>query len=154
MNTMMSPSPQGPRLPDKLSDLIGVALRDLSSCQADPEYEIDMSTWHRPESNGSVCRICLAGSVMARSLGARRDSRLNPAEYDVDTKCKLMALDSMRSGDVQSALFMLGQYAPYHDPQWIEFWSRLDTPAYNPRHPERFDRMMQSMIEELRRVGL
>jgi hypothetical protein len=47
------------RLPNKLWDLIQVALMDLTLAEQMNEYEIDMKVYH--ESNG-ICRVCFAGS--------------------------------------------------------------------------------------------
>ena len=39
-----------PKLPDKPSELIRVALGDLAKCMADPRYFIDMRGWHIPHA--------------------------------------------------------------------------------------------------------
>jgi hypothetical protein len=56
-------------LPNKPSELIRVALKDLEEAERDPHYEVEMCTWHRPSSTTGVCTVCLAGSVLAKSCG-------------------------------------------------------------------------------------
>jgi hypothetical protein len=36
-------------LPEKLSDCLELALRDLEACEQDPAYEVDMKFWHKPQ---------------------------------------------------------------------------------------------------------
>lgn len=50
------------RLPNKLWELLQVAIMDLTLAEMNPKYRIDMGQVHTP--NGS-CKVCLAGSVMA-----------------------------------------------------------------------------------------
>lgn len=57
-------------LPDKLSDLLELALGDLEKVEAMPEvYEVDMSDWHLPQRDEfggrcGRCTVCLAGAVI------------------------------------------------------------------------------------------
>lgn len=82
-----------------VSGLIRIALADLEACEADPLYEIDMDVWHVPNSH---CAICLAGSVMAKTLNVPRtwkfhQGTLEPFFSDLVAR-QLMALDFFRIG--------------------------------------------------------
>ena len=92
-------------LPDKPSELIRLALADLALCAADPNYAIDMGQWHMPEYG--VCRVCLAGAVIAKTLNATRAAELYPEDFPENRK-KINALDDFRDGWVCSALDELG----------------------------------------------
>lgn len=56
--------------PDKPSELILMALEDLEAVERDPEYIVNMDTYHYRYPG--VCAVCFAGSVMAKRLGANR----------------------------------------------------------------------------------
>lgn len=90
-------------LPDKLSELIRVALIDLEKCENDPRYFIDMQEWHHFIA-GVFCQVCLAGAVAAQTIGIDiKDSLVVGVENRRDHQ-KLMALDGIRAGDYSWAL--------------------------------------------------
>lgn len=91
-------------LPDKLSDLILVALDDLEKVENDERYTVNMDWWHR---SGDTCLVCLAGSVMAKSLDVSPDCTRFPNDFDDKTEAKLDALNWARVGDVSYALYHL-----------------------------------------------
>lgn len=94
------------RLPDKPSDLITLALADLALAEASPEYKIAMGDWHLPGRR--VCYVCLAGAVMAGTLGAPSDVDLTPFSFNANTRNKLQALDCFRQGTITVAFYHLG----------------------------------------------
>lgn len=95
------------RLPDKASELILLALKDLEACERDDDYEICMGEWHSPmlidpaESEEEVCAVCLAGSVMAKSLGADLDELRQPNDFPEEKK--LQGLNQVRVGLIKRA---------------------------------------------------
>lgn len=94
-------------LPDKPSELLAVALRDLEKCEKDPRFEIDMNVWCERTGTGH-CAVCLAGSVMMQSLNGMPGPVPVP-DLELITDRKLRALDHMRSGHIQSAMMLLGR---------------------------------------------
>ena len=96
------------QLPDKPSELIRVALDDLKKCEASPDYEINMSDWHLPSLNSEpICFVCLAGAVMAQSLGADPEEDADPSCFR-RSRSKLDALDAFRKGCVDGGLDVMG----------------------------------------------
>lgn len=91
------------KLPDDAPSLIRLALSDLEKVENDPAFAVDMNVWLRRYS--SCCRVCLAGSVMANTLGSEMES---PSLFDHDTKHKLLALDHFRNGYLRVGLRLLG----------------------------------------------
>lgn len=95
---------KGSVLPDVPSELIRVALGDLAKAEADDRYAIDMGTWH--SVGDDTCEVCLAGAVMAMSLGT--DPRIGggryPTSFDNKTRDRLMALNCFRLGEVYEGL--------------------------------------------------
>ncbi|MCY4259158.1 MAG: hypothetical protein OXC91_02685 [Rhodobacteraceae bacterium] len=112
-------------LPDKPSELIRLALRDMEACEGDAAYNVHFQHWHKPERARrgdprseltGACLVCLAGSVMAKTLGAFPHEELVPSHFKEDgelnspVRGKLMALDCFRAGDVLGGFFELNAF--------------------------------------------
>lgn len=93
-------------LPEKFSDLIRLAVKDLEVCETSSLYFPNMGHFHLPGflPRKSVCFVCLAGAVMAQTLNAPSGLSLVPDDYDQSVANKLYALDCLRSGLVDVAL--------------------------------------------------
>lgn len=96
-------------LPDRLSDLLEVAVNDAKACGKDPRYKLSMMNWHEPIGDSGVCRVCLAGSVIAKTLKEDATHFTDPLSYRQTEKDrpldglgpvarKLLALNAMREG--------------------------------------------------------
>ena len=129
-------------LPDKLSDLLELALDDLETTEKDPRYMIDMGEWHTP-TNGK-CMVCLAGAVMAQTIGV-------PLSYPipVTNNPKFLALNQVRTGHVGFALDLLETTSfPGYDPGWFQ-------PIGSYRaNPFGFKQTLRDLVLELREKGL
>jgi len=80
-------------LPSRVSDLIRLAIKDLEVCEADPLYEIDLSYWHMYDQKNKVCLVCLAGALMAKSLGVEyKENRYPTGEVEP----QLRLIDAIR----------------------------------------------------------
>ena len=96
------------------SRLIRMALDDLNRIEKLKGYTIAMGSWHDTylDHVGDVsdpsCHVCLAGTVMASTLGADINSDVEPGSYDEVTKGRLMALDDFRIGEVGSGFYRMG----------------------------------------------
>lgn len=86
-------------LPDKPSALIRLALADLVKCERSKKYRIDMEFWHMPNSQ---CAVCLAGAVIAKTLGADSGRYVGPSDFLNDTYRKLCALNAFRTGSCRA----------------------------------------------------
>ena len=111
------------KLPDKLSDLIDVALKDyIAVKRRNKTYVIDMCKWHCPtfaynESGKRTeeikCHVCLAGCVMANTFKISHESDLRPSDLvqlddGIAIQSKLCALDKVRLGMLTNALSYFG----------------------------------------------
>ena len=131
-------------LPSKPSELIRVALADLAKCEAMPEtYRIDMSVWHLALDNS--CHICLAGAVMAQTLGVEPGYDYWPEVSDTDIYCRLIALNAFRQGLVQQGLFSVGCNLGNIDP-----WKITDYKA----DPIQFRKDMEKLADWLESQGV
>jgi hypothetical protein len=151
-------------LPNKLSELIVVALDDLEKVRADERYAVNLDYWHvSKNSNASPtpgkCVVCFAGAVMAGTLG------LNPEEscggtverFGADSSDKLSTLDLLRMGCVNDGLGVWPGGLPEavendfaHAPSISEY-DRHDLDA--PENYERFRREMNALASWLAERG-
>ena len=95
----------------KPSELIRVALNDLSTCDRDPRYFIHMGTWHGPVNSGTYmpsCGVCLAGAVMAMRMHCNHRFSFEPKSFSSEYEDVLTALNLFRIGNVAVALDVLG----------------------------------------------
>lgn len=143
------------KLPDRLSDLIRVALADLRKVEKSKRYVVDMTRWHANEENeeGALrCHVCLAGAVMAKTLGIRADCNTNPDLIDPfsrDVRKKLLALDEVRKGNVSAALYLLDPRASL--PAVIDGWQ--EAPPY-VHSSKAFHKYLGDLADQLQAAGL
>ena len=98
-------------LPDKLSELLKVALADFDQVRQMPErFMILMNLWHAPMNDDSHCAVCLAGAVMAMTLKMPDNEELAPSSFPPEIQRKLRALDNLRQGHVIYALDAIGRH--------------------------------------------
>ena len=95
--------------PKRLHTLLTMALDDLSAIERDKRYQVNMFYWHRPIRHldeKRMCQVCLGGAVMARRVGLNLDCEATPSSPQIPTAWRdgLCALDSLRSGGVESAV--------------------------------------------------
>lgn len=103
------------RLPNKLSELMKVALTDLELVESDPSYIIIMDQWHKSQRDSFInkCEVCAAGAVIAKTLKGDMLQTLLPDDFDDnDIGEKLRAINSLRVGEFGSAFFELGLNPP------------------------------------------
>lgn len=89
-------------LPDKISELLKLAMIDLEKVEADPRYKVDMLEWHTPREN--KCEVCLAGSVLAKSLKIDFKQRYYGLNLSEKIDDKLETINSLRMGHFYSVL--------------------------------------------------
>jgi hypothetical protein len=92
-------------LPNKLSALLRLAVQDAQKCEAMPEvYTLDMNKWHFPQSGGA-CQVCMAGAVMAQTLGAEPGHVMAPYFFGLESiEFQLEAINAMRLGHFEGAM--------------------------------------------------
>ena len=135
--------------PEKLSDLIELAIADARKLDR-ARYRPMWSTWHQPQPLGGKCMICLAGAVIAGTLGYAPETTVGIASEDTANprwvtithkkwRQALCALDWARVGNWESAYRALHGTDPdgkTHDTlAWLETpvesafsnWEDLDT---------------------------
>jgi len=95
-------------LPDKPSLLIHTALDDLEVIEKSKKYLINMAVFHDPLDGRKMCEVCLAGCVMANTLGSSRNDCVEPSSFSDKLSGQLNALDFFRMGSVEAAFVQLG----------------------------------------------
>lgn len=147
-------------LPEKPSALLRVALADMKLCEADPKFSIDMNVWFAPENQ--ICKVCLAGSVMAQTLKTEISEFLCPTDFEYDYTKSLMGLNQLRTGQIASAMKFLNAYeiwkaSDFKNP--LEMFFSYEEEIYQYINSEATDRPrfyadMESLAQELERIGL
>lgn len=132
-----------PSLPDTLSDTLALAIADARSLDRTlylPHYRF----WHGHDTTHSEkCLVCLAGSIISRTLKVDHLTITTPGSYPLVTDRKLRAVNACRSGDFNSAFSVFHDCIPPSDLQvrfislpkpvhfifigWEEFIAHLDS---------------------------
>ena len=139
----------------RASALIRLGLEDLAKCEESSSYVVLMSKWHRGGGFGNAepCSVCLAGSVMAQSLGVEFWEEAAPGDFDGATRNKLHALDDFRCGYVLAGLMS------FYDPEEIpsdrtfDSWSDWTVPRYRD-DPKQWRSAMNELADYLEGEGL
>jgi hypothetical protein len=137
-------------LPNNPVELIRLSVANLIQAEQSDLYIINMYNWHIPLWYGNTgtptqCWVCLAGSVMAFSLGAVIYDDVSPAHFG-SNEGKLMALNSLRLGSVHSFLIRLNQNLLLEKlPTDITFY---EIPRYSD-DPELFKKRLLELADEL-----
>lgn len=143
-------------LPDKPSELIKLAVKDLVKCEKDPRFIIDMEDWCYRD--GDFCAVCLAGSVMAQRLINDLDNTLDEwgfvdpdAIENTSDEQKLYALNTFRMGNIHGGLQNLGHYGVTTDLTGIPPGMKI---ANYREDPAKFKEQMLALAYDLEKVGL
>ncbi len=92
------------KLPDKISDLLEVAVDDVIKIKRRKSYALDMFNWHlpavNPRNSSGKCTVCMAGAVMANRFPERMKeyNETCPSDFDEDTEKKLDTINCLRKG--------------------------------------------------------
>lgn len=141
-------------LPDQPSALIRAAVRDLKSVRRSSNYVVDMDYWHMPaweaesyDHDEHACHVCLAGAVMARSLGVDVGDIAAPEDFGARAERKLLALNSFRLGNTAAAFVRLG----LPDKEGAKFDRNM--PDFSPDDPRLFYHAMEKLASDLEAAG-
>lgn len=135
-------------LPDKLSELLMVALKDLEKAEESPKHQINMRTWHGGSTEHEECEVCLAGSVMAFTLNTPHNEPSYPGLFSINTMRKLLALNHLRVGNVAAALEAINEPKMREIPA-----SAFQIIAYE-LYPKLFKLRLTQLAKDLKRNGL
>lgn len=96
------------QLPEKLSDLLDLAVTDAIKASKKPGFRLNMARWVRgerrtqgPRKGKKVCTVCMAGAVMTQTLCMlpKIGEDFSPFEMnDRNTAHALRKINGMRSG--------------------------------------------------------
>lgn len=147
--------PKSKKLPDLPSAMLRLAMEDLAKVEADPLYTVQMSDWHsrypREDDGRLVCHVCLAGSVMAKTLELPIDIADDTVWFSVENTFedwrKLTMLDFLRSGLIEDALDWVHKELPVGVP------SRIEVTEYT-NNPVQFKMDMEDIATVLEANGL
>lgn len=140
-----------PEPPSKPSELIRLALRDLKAVERSKKYVVDMDHWHEPGVNDSdkpVCRVCMAGAVMAQSLEipANESCFGNAMDVGIQWANRIGALNCLRQGHLSAA-------ADYWHPCGALGDEDRQVSEYNDKDPSAFHHDMEALAAEYEAAG-
>jgi hypothetical protein len=139
--------------PKNFSEALELALTDLAKAEASPLHRVDMNQWHRGISDeDDVCRVCLAGSVMAFSLGANPKDTMAPHFRGDGWSPILLALNELRGGFVGTARVMWPEGFKPTDPQLHPSDLSCEVVPY-AADPVLFRRQLEQLVADLRKAG-
>ncbi len=151
--------------PGKLSELIDLAIADARRIDRG-DYLPLASAWHDPVP-GHRCMICLAGAVIAGTLGCPKDTQVEIGWAASETpgtttitegpwQDALFALNDARAGNWPEALRTLGQ-TPADEADWQQLY-RITKPVSADFHDwPQFNSHLDSLADrakQLREIGL
>jgi len=92
---------------NKLWQLLEIAIEDIQIVSKMPGYIISMNTWHeKVDDMPNMCTVCLAGSVLARTLNWPKTENYNIKNgNDWNVQKRMLAIDCVRARDIGRALF-------------------------------------------------
>jgi hypothetical protein len=148
-------------LPDKPSELIRLAVKDLKSIEKSKKYVVYMHRYHQTVDNDMMdyfslpegkCAVCFAGSIMARTLKCDPKETVRPDDFDVKTERKLYALDSFRTGSIYEAF----DYLKIKVPIVLEYCCNQDNINISgyEENPQQFKTDMLGLASLLEEIGL
>lgn len=144
-------------LPSVPSQLIRLALADLAKVEVREEYTVDMGNWHLPLpfADAPRCSVCLAGAVIAQSLGAGLTEDVVPENFSRATRDALRALDYFRTGLVGCGLNAMGVWRSDHEAQHrlVAGYDYRTIPCYE-QDAALFHAAMERLAARLEEAGL
>lgn len=153
------------KLPKKLSEAILVALKDLAAAERSKNLVINMGTWHDPIDSlfgpgvetkpKAKCEVCFAGSVMAGTLGVKDTEQVVPDDFGENTRDMLLALDSVREGDLYEAVNHINTDWAWDDAFWENNWLPKGVTVHNyDVDPKAWKADMRKISRLLQKAGL
>ena len=153
------------RLPKLPSALLRLAVNDLVKVERSKRYEVAMGDWHTGQCSDDVCHVCLAGSVLAKSLNIPKDADFGGVgwiylPHGRYTELRLKALDSFRQGNIMYALRTLGSWyekkflGQANTDDWVEIYTVVRNQPLYSRDPGVFKSSLRRLATLLARMGL
>ncbi len=131
------------KLPKKPSALIRLALDDLRKVERSKKYKVNMNVYHIPFD--SICNVCLAGAVMAKTL------KIPPysvsSTFNFNEGDKLRAINWLRCGSVDVAFHILNL------PMFKGNEFNRNISNYSKRNKNKFHKQMRQLARDLEKGG-
>lgn len=139
-------------LPEKLSELLELALKHFSDLRADDRYHLDLSNYHQLSDSGQV-HVCLAGALMVEELDVPHGTeRVVSFDFAPSIGRKLRAIDYAQKGEWGTAFGLFNRAA------WPSPEVQGELNMYPPHfHLDAFDdwaAWLQTQIDTLKRHDL
>jgi hypothetical protein len=142
--------------PEKMSELLQMARDDLVKFAATPTCRVDMYTWI--EVCDSVCYACLAGATLIQEGIVERPTIYDHFEHSSlsnEWYGAVMALDSLRNGNIRSAYEHRRRSMPAQLPVCVNSIEYIPDPLPANMSLEQtpFFECLANLIDLLRKAG-
>lgn len=139
-------------LPRKLSDLMVLALEDLSRAEKSKRFDVQMNTWACCDDN--VCTVCFAGSVMVNVPAVRKSPSLPWVPSMLPQPGKYYALNCVRGGSVSQALAELKGVSQRRLDAYLGKYPCYEGVVSYHEDRKQWKKDMRRIIKQLREFGL
>jgi len=141
------------KLPRKPSDLLALALDNLRKVERSKKYKVCMGAWHSPGTYyADPCAVCLAGAVMAKTLGASPEMTLVPHNFSEEDK--LDAIDSFRVGEWGAGFNCMGVSGRKEVKAYNALCADIDPVVSYHNGRDEFHRTMRKAVRIMRKHGV
>ena len=146
------------QLPDTLSGMIRLGVKELKWAEDDPHYRVEMHAWHGwKEVDTTQCSVCMAGAIIAHTMGEQWGAETHPEDYGEENSAKLRAVNQARTGWIERALLTMG----LDQSKRKDLYQRGVKPDYEDmlppniyvENPDRFYAVMETIAADLEAAG-
>ena len=108
-----------------LTDLLEIAINDMRAVKGDKKYRFDPAIWHKKDNWAGECAVCVAGSVIAKTLKTPYGVESCPFGFYGQTQGKLLLLNTIRLGAINHTDYY-GCFSMYLPPNFLDIFKSVN----------------------------
>jgi len=151
----MATKPKEVKLPNKLSGLLRLAVKDCRKAQKSKKYKLNMRVLHEPPNKKGKCEVCMAGAILAFTMKVPINSYILSFGAAPYAEHELHTVDLARQGRFVDALHKLNkERLTTEQSDVVKKWSAtIENILTRDRHRANFS-IYEKAADELKTVGL
>ena len=142
-------------LPKVPSELLAIAIRDITRARKDEGIRINMGTWHTTHEDGE-CSVCLAGAVLHYGfpeIVKHRGWSLACDDLGEDNINCIEAINKFRCGDLRAGCARLGIVPALNDEDWFLMSSYSNDRVNTPEDFRAFMKDLRKLQKAFKEAG-